>query len=86
MKGKNKKAEYEDGLPPGSVLYMSQKSAYITADIFTAWLKYHFIPRKLTSKVLLIVDGHASHCSVEVLEPAEANDIILFCLPSHYYS
>ncbi|CAB3256885.1 unnamed protein product [Arctia plantaginis] len=29
MKGKNKKAEFEDGLPPGSKLFMSQKSAYI---------------------------------------------------------
>lgn len=83
MKGKNKKAEYEDGLPPGSVLYMSQKSAYINADIFIAWLKDHFIPRKPTGKVLLIVDGNASHCSVEVLELAEENDIIIFCLPSH---
>lgn len=83
MKGKNKKAEYEDGLPPGSILYMSQKSAYINADIFIAWLNDHFIPRKPTGKVLLIADGHASHCSVEVLELAEANDIILFCLPSH---
>ncbi|GBP34662.1 Probable fumarate hydratase, mitochondrial [Eumeta japonica] len=50
MKGKNKKAEYEDSLSPNSVLHMSQKYAYITADIFTAWLKDNFF-LKSTGKV-----------------------------------
>lgn len=34
MKGKNKKQEWQDGMPPGSVLFMSQKSAYINAELF----------------------------------------------------
>ncbi|KAJ8940780.1 hypothetical protein NQ314_010590 [Rhamnusium bicolor] len=30
------------------------------------------------------MDGHSSHCSnVELLDYAVANDVILFCLPSH---
>ncbi|XP_050310853.1 uncharacterized protein LOC126746588 [Anthonomus grandis grandis] len=33
MKGKNKKAEYEDAMPPGSYVYMSAKSAYINSKI-----------------------------------------------------
>ena len=33
---------------------------------------------------MLILDGHGSHCnSVETLEYAEANDVILLCLPPH---
>lgn len=84
MKGKNKKKEWEDDLPPGSVLFMSQKSAYINASIFLQWLREHFVPRKPIGKVLVILDGHASHVnSVEMLEFAESNDIIILCLPSH---
>lgn len=84
MKGKNKKQEWEDDLPPGSVLFMAQKSAYINATIFLRWLREHFVPRKPAGKVLLILDGHASHVnSVEMLEYAESNDIIILCLPSH---
>lgn len=83
FKGKYKKDEFQDGMPNGSKIYMNQKSAYVNSDIFLLWLKDHFLPRKGVGKALLIVDGHTSHCSAEVLELAERNDIILLCLPSH---
>ncbi|XP_031342963.1 tigger transposable element-derived protein 1-like [Photinus pyralis] len=84
FKGKNEKPEYRDNMPPGSTIYMSVKSAYVTTDIFFLWLKDHFLPRKPDGPVLLILDGHSSHCSsVETLEFAETHDIILLCLPSH---
>lgn len=84
FKGKNRKEEFLDGMPPGSQIAMSEKSAYVNATIFKDWLEFHFLPRKPAGKVLLIVDGHTSHTnSVEVLEFSEANDIILLCLPSH---
>lgn len=84
FKGKYKKAEYEDNMPPGSVVLMSEKSAYVNTEIFTTWLRNHFISRKPVGKVVLILDGHASHCSsVELLELARDNDVVLLCLPSH---
>jgi hypothetical protein len=84
MKGKNKKPEFEDGMPPGTRLFMSQKSAYITSEIFLEWLKTHFVPRKPAGKVVLLLDGHSTHCnSVEMLEYANENDIILISMPSH---
>lgn len=84
MKGKNKKPEFEDGMPPGSKVMMSQKSAYITTALFLEWLKTHFVPRKPHGKVLLLLDGHSTHCnSVEMLEYAVENDIILVSMPSH---
>lgn len=85
FKGKNIKTEWHDGLPPGSKIRMSEKSAYVTSDIFFDWLKNHFFTRKpRTTKVLIILDGHASHTTnFEMLEFAEQNDIILFCLPPH---
>lgn len=84
IKGKHMKPEWKDGMPPGSNIMMSQKSAYVTTDLFFEWLKTQFVPRKVQGTVLLILDGHASHCtSVEMLEYAEENNILLLCLPSH---
>lgn len=84
MKGKNKKAEFEDGLPPGSIVCMNVKSAYINGDLFFKWLKEIFLPRKPLGKVILLLDGHGSHCSsIEMLEFANNHDIIPVCLPSH---
>lgn len=84
FKGKNKKAEYGDGLPPGSAIVMNEKSAYINSDLFLDWLKTHFVPRKPPGKVLLILDGHSSHCnSVDMLEYSDENDVVLLSLPSH---
>lgn len=84
MKGKNLKQEFMDGMPPGSIVRMSQKSAYITSEIFLDWLKTHFTPRKPPGKVLIVLDGHTSHTScLETLEFAEEHDIILLSLPPH---
>lgn len=84
FKGKNKKIEFEDGLPPGGKVIMGGKSAYVSSDIFFQWFREFFVPRKGQGKILLIMDGHSSHCSnVELLDYAVANDVILFCLPSH---
>lgn len=84
FKGVNKKAEWEDKMPPGSHIVMSKKSSYINTDIFTDWIEHHFIPRKALGKCLLILDGHTSHTSADrLLDLAAENDIILLCLPSH---
>lgn len=72
FKGKNKKNEFADGMPPGSQITMSEKSSYINKDIFKEWLEIHFLPRKPSGIVLLIVDGHTSHTnSIDVLEFCE---------------
>ena len=84
LKGVNKKAEFEDGMPAGSKIIMNRDSAYINSNIFLTWLKEHFVPRKPPGKVLLLLDGHASHCNeFEMLEFAVENDILLLCLPPH---
>ncbi|XP_023312222.1 CENP-B homolog protein 2-like [Anoplophora glabripennis] len=84
FKGKNKKNEYEDGMPAGSVVVMSEKSAYVNTTIFFDWIKAQFVPRKPDGPVVLILDGHSSHVSsVELLEYAEQNNITLLCLQSH---
>lgn len=64
-------------------VHMSEKSAFIKSDTFFQWLKDQFVPTKPTVTVLILLDGHASHCSnFEILICVEHN-IIIFCLPSH---
>lgn len=47
-------------------------------------VKKHFVPRKPAGKVVLLLDGHSTHCnSVEMLEYANQNDVILISMPSH---
>lgn len=68
-------------MPAGSRVVMNKDSAYINSTIFMIWLKEHFVPRKPAGKVLLILDGHASHSNdFEMLEYAKENDIIILCL------
>jgi hypothetical protein len=84
MKGVRHKPEFEDGLPAGSKVIMNKKSAYSNAQCFMHWLKNHFAPRKPPGRVILLLDGHASHMnSLEMFEFAEAHEITLLCFPSH---
>ncbi|KAJ0172481.1 hypothetical protein K1T71_011620 [Dendrolimus kikuchii] len=67
IKGVNKKPEFQDGLPPGSEVYMNKKSAYINAELFQKWLIQHFVPRKPQGKVILVLDGA---CGIYPYNPA----------------
>lgn len=85
MKGVNKKAEFADGLPHGSEVYMNKKSSYINSELFMRWFKYHFLPRKPNEgQTILILDGHSSHSnSIDLLDLANDNGVTIICLPSH---
>ncbi|KAJ3622488.1 hypothetical protein MTP99_002995 [Tenebrio molitor] len=84
MKGKYKKPEFSERLPPGSDVYMNQKTSYINTDFFMRWFREYFIPRKGTGKALLVLDGHASHSNaIELLDFASQNEVVLLCLSSH---
>lgn len=84
FKGKNKKDEFLDGLPPGAGFLMNTKSSYINSDLFLKWFKEFFLPKKRPGKALLILDGHASHCNaIDLLNLAAENEVVLLCLPSH---
>lgn len=48
FKGKNKKNEFLDGLPPGSGVLMNPKSSYINSELFLQWFKEYFLPKKKT--------------------------------------
>ena len=68
----------------GSTAVLSKKSVYVNAEIFFEWLKNHLLPRKPLETIMLILDGHTSYCSsLQVLELAEMNGILLMCIPNH---
>src|SRR5258706_5214924 len=65
---------------------MSAKG-YTSKEIGLEWIETAFGPQ--TSEIangcsrLLVVDGHSSHFSLGFLEYAQANRIIVLCLPAH---
>lgn len=65
------------------------RKAWMSEPIFYAW-QIHFITRvkerselSLTSRHLLILDGHNSHVTLEVIHKAIQTRIDMVILPSH---
>ena len=84
FKGVRKSEALVRGAPPGSQVEMSQ-NGWIDKDIFLKWIQ-HFQKHRRTNedgKTLLILDGHASHLTLDILKYTQQNNIILLCLPSH---
>lgn len=70
-------------MPPDSK-YLSN-SGWINAGLFLKWLKLfvehnHPLPER---KALLIPDNHESHRSINVIEYAKANHVIILSVPPH---
>ena len=51
---------------------------------FLEWFKKLFLPAVSSTlengPVILLMDGHASHINLELIRPARAYGVILFCL------
>lgn len=70
--------------PPGAV-YECTKNGWTTEDIFMKWLKYfihHSNPTK-ENPVLLILDNHGSHISLQTYKFCRENHIVMLSLPPH---
>ena len=71
------------GVPavPGAI-FSNSENGWMTTEIFYNWFQFfiHCIPP--TRPVLLIMDGHASHVTINVIELARENNIHLLCLPA----
>ncbi|CAF3088028.1 unnamed protein product [Rotaria sp. Silwood2] len=78
---KNLNPQWTLGGPPGSSFAISD-SGWITKRLFTDWFKSFIEHTKNVSKpVLLIMDNHSCHISIEVIELAKQNQILLLLLP-----
>lgn len=81
---KNFKHEYFDGAPPGT-LKLCYETGYMVGELFFKWMQ-HFVSSvgcNPANKVLLILDGHASHKNLDALEYAKTHGVIPLCLPPH---
>lgn len=74
----------EKGGPPDSA-YKCTKSRWISEELFFFWLQ-HFSKIHNPSKkspVLLILDNHSSHTSLQIYNYCKSNGIILLSIPPH---
>ncbi len=71
------------GEVPGSCYGLSDKG-WITRDIFKSWFMEHFLLYAPAARpLLLLLDGHSSHYSPEMIRMASDNKILIFALPPH---
>jgi len=79
------KPELIDGGPPGAWAEV-HPSGWIQTDLFLKWFdKFVIFSRaSKTHKVLLLLDGHATHTkSLELIDKARDAGVILLCFPPH---
>ena len=69
---------------PGATFKCSE-SGWITEQLFTDWFKNCFIERTkhIDRPLLLVMDNHPTHISIDIIELTLSNQILLLCLPPH---
>lgn len=70
---------------PASALYTNSKNGWINEDLFVTWLKHFAAFSKPTqeSPVLLILDNHSSHISLQAYNFCKENYITMLSIPPH---
>lgn len=54
------------------------------SDLFRKWFAQVFLKHAPTSRpLLLVMDNHESHLSIDLLDMARDNQVELYCLPPH---
>ena len=88
FRGTRFRQNYIEKCEPGATMAM-QPRAWMTTYLFSAWLS-HFIESvkgmggiSTERRHLLILDGHNSHCTLEVVREARAAGLDILTLPAH---
>ena len=85
-KGKHLYSSWTTNGPPGAH-YSTNESGWMEQRNFVNWFKKCFLPGVedllRTGPVVLFLDGHHSHLSMECLQLAKKSNVHPFCLPSH---
>ena len=70
---------------PDDALYAKSDSGWIDTELFLTWLRKIFLRYAVSQRpiILLLVDGHKSHITLDVIDVCRDNDIVLFCLHPH---
>jgi hypothetical protein len=64
---------------------LGSESGWMEAQLFTEWFSTVFLVsvKHIKDPILLLLDGHASHISPEVIRLAKANNVHMMCFPSN---
>ena len=75
---------YTSGGPDGA-LYGKQQTGFMDSELFVKWFSKLFLPhaRPTPENSVLLLVGHSSHCSAEVIKMAKENNVILLALAPH---
>ena len=69
---------------PDDALYAKSSSGWVDSELFLQWMNKVFLNHcGMQRPVLLFLDEHTSHVSLDVIDVARENNVILFCLPPH---
>ena len=83
-KGKNLYRRWMEGGPAAAVYGISD-SGWMDGANFLSWFTKLFLPAvsylTKTAPVLLFLDGHHSHISLQLIKSARSNNVLLLCLP-----
>lgn len=81
---KKRNPRYLNGCPPGT-LDLITDSGWISSDSFLEWLRFFVksVRPSADGKCLLILDNHASHRAIDVLDYAYENNVVLLTVPPH---
>ena len=81
--GKNFNHALSEGEVPG-ILYGMSDSGWMDQDLFSTWFSTHFLQHAVSSRpIVLLLDGHSSHFTLELVKTAAEHDVIIFCQPPH---
>ena len=70
-----------EGEVPGSLYGMSE-SGWMDQELFSNWFLHQFLKHAVSSRpILLMLDGHSSHYTLDLVQSAAENDVIIFCIP-----
>ena len=68
---------------PGTTYGLSD-NGWMDMELFKGWFVKHFLQLVGSARpVLLLMNGHSSHCNLEAVDLAKKNDVILFTLVPH---
>ena len=73
---------FKEGAVPNT-LFTNSENGWINTDRFLQWFGFFLRNIPPVRPVLLVMDGHGSHVSIELIELARTNDVHLLCLPAH---
>ena len=69
---------------PDDAVYTKSDSGWVDSSLFLSWMKKSFLKFAVPERpLILFVDGHKSHVTLEVIDLAREKNVILFCLPPH---